>query len=649
MSRKLLFFAFYLTVNGIVCVTPLLAAADSIPVPDVVVTASQESDELSNLANTTIITEAQIKNSGAADLVQLLQGQPGVQIYNTVGDPDQATFSLRGFGENAVSNTLILIDGRRLTNPDLGSTNLSTIPLSRIQRIEIFPGSAGVLYGDQAVGGVINIITKQNDTLNGDAGIQYGSYQTINTYASVANTFDNGFNLQFDGVTRNTDHYRDHNTLTAGNGSARAGYRYDSGSAFVQYQYNQYDLELPGALTESQVSEDRRQAGTYSENDFVNNTNNIFSSGFEQWLTSDWQVQADISQLWMQGDSIVTGIEGAQVRNITQLNPLLIGHYRFLKQDSTLKIGANLEHDEYHYETPLFSLFNVNDTQMTQSLYTQWQFPLSERLKAIVGIRGAWLNGTLNENNFNDHALVSEIGGYYAFSPQLNGYLRRSGNYRFPKADEQNNFDTDQTITVLKPQTGVSYETGFNWQERHSGITASLYELNLRNEIAYAPPDNDSDGRPTNRNLDPTERRGVLLSGFYDFTEVWRLLTDYSFVNGRYSSGPFEGNRIPLVAKNMARLATRYDFSSQWQFYTEALITGRTYASGDDTNQAPVAGYTIYNANLGYHNKAWDLITRINNITGKEYYNYVIYMSPDQYYYPADNRNILVTLRYKFL
>ncbi len=68
---------------------------------------------------------------------------------------------MRGFGDASVTRVLVLVDGRRVNRPDLAGTNWLQVPVEDVERVEVVRGPASVLYGDHAVGGVINIITKK--------------------------------------------------------------------------------------------------------------------------------------------------------------------------------------------------------------------------------------------------------------------------------------------------------------------------------------------------------------------------------------------------------------------------------------------------------------------------------------------------------
>ena len=114
-------------------------------------------------ASTSVVTAEDIARSPGRMIQYLLSQEVGVQTISTASGKNGAgtTVDLRGFGATASSNTLVLLNGRRLTDIDQSGIDFSTIPRNSIQRIEITRGNSGaVLYGDGAVGGVINIITK---------------------------------------------------------------------------------------------------------------------------------------------------------------------------------------------------------------------------------------------------------------------------------------------------------------------------------------------------------------------------------------------------------------------------------------------------------------------------------------------------------
>ena len=110
-----------------------------------------------------MITAEEIAHSPAQTLQEIIAQVPGVQLTSLFGGVNGAKTSvdLRGFGAFATSNTLVLINGRRLNDIDMAGVDFSTIPRDSIERIEITRGNSGaVLYGDNAVGGVINIVLK---------------------------------------------------------------------------------------------------------------------------------------------------------------------------------------------------------------------------------------------------------------------------------------------------------------------------------------------------------------------------------------------------------------------------------------------------------------------------------------------------------
>ena len=109
------------------------AAEDSQKLDDLVVTPTRSAQN----GNTTssgliVITRKDIESSASATVTDVLRARAGIEVIDTFGDGSRTLVGLRGFGENAHSNTLVLVDGRRLNNPDIGSPDFNTITLDRV-------------------------------------------------------------------------------------------------------------------------------------------------------------------------------------------------------------------------------------------------------------------------------------------------------------------------------------------------------------------------------------------------------------------------------------------------------------------------------------------------------------------------------------
>ena len=149
-----------------------------------IVTAARDTEEAFEAAgNVIVITSDDIEKSGKSSLVEILENVANIQLSSISGTNQDAQVNMRGFGENAFGRVLVMIDGRRLNNPDMSAVNLNAVPVESIDRIEILDGSASALYGDNAVGGVINIITKEStQPLSLVGGLSVGNNWTTGTH-----------------------------------------------------------------------------------------------------------------------------------------------------------------------------------------------------------------------------------------------------------------------------------------------------------------------------------------------------------------------------------------------------------------------------------------------------------------------------------
>ena len=129
------------------------------PIPQVVVTGTRSEQAITDtLASTTVLTREDIRDTQAPDLATLLRSAAGIEITQNGGFGNNATVSMRGGNAN---HTLILLDGMRINSATTGQTALERLTLDQIERVEIVRGNVSALYGSEAVGGVIQLFSRQ--------------------------------------------------------------------------------------------------------------------------------------------------------------------------------------------------------------------------------------------------------------------------------------------------------------------------------------------------------------------------------------------------------------------------------------------------------------------------------------------------------
>ena len=113
--------------------------------------------------NVTVITAADIEKYGAQSVEEAVRSVPGMYISSTGGQDFMADIIFRGqIPGKSAQNILVLVDGSSINSTtDTGAFNLNLVPIDTVERIEVVPNGGNVLYGEGAVGGVINIITKE--------------------------------------------------------------------------------------------------------------------------------------------------------------------------------------------------------------------------------------------------------------------------------------------------------------------------------------------------------------------------------------------------------------------------------------------------------------------------------------------------------
>ena len=452
----------------------LLAQEKEATLEEVVVTATRDVQEIRKVpANVTVITEEEISQSNARFVVDLLRDEVGVLVRDFYGTGKNATVDIRGFGETGPLNTLVLVDGRRANAMDLSGVDWTQIPLDQIERIEIVRGASSVLYGDNAVGGVVNIITKRPEkTLSAGAQGALGSYHYHKESGSVGGKWG-PLSAMLNAGYQATEGYRDNGFFRAKDVGGKVIYDLNEQiSLNVNAGFHRDDSGLPGGLPKPIYEQDRR--ATISPNDKAETDDLYLTSGVKVKLREMGRIEADLSYRHREVSDFFRSYDFEDRRNLTTwgfvpqyiLDKPLWGHGH--------KLTAGL--DYYSSDSNVDSEYVLSGTvfydgleikKKSTGLYVLDEFSILENLIFSVGGRYEWVNYKVHQTSTNKKDEVRDaepawtLGLDYLFGQKSSAFLSAKRSFRFPVSDELIQFfPVFQANPLMKPQVGYDYEAG---------------------------------------------------------------------------------------------------------------------------------------------------------------------------------------------
>lgn len=637
-------------------------ADDSYQLKDIVVTATRFAEtDPAVPANVSVITKQEIQSTPAMNLPDLLQTRAGINVRSLYGQmATNSTVDLRGFGDSAVSNTLILLDGQRLNPIDSGGIVWSAIPLDAIERIEIVRGSGSVLYGDRASAGVINIITDKSDKPAANISATLGSYGYKAVDAHAAGGWDdNYFNLT--GHSANTHGWR-HNTQADENSLAgRIGHRVDGTDMFLDYATFQDSSGTPSAVFTGQYQTQPDMARYPYDNQRHDGLR--LKPGFAVKLGPDLELDGELGYVkdhyhgysyTAAGTPTYTSYRSGETWSAT---PRLRWRHGLGHLASETVIG--LDYYDGRIGNDIWSSYSGTNhqgaSQTSQALYLQNTTGLTDSLDLSLGARiqsvrqSASDNGAGLDSSARRTRNAWEAGLSDWIGAATRVYAKVGRSFRFPNTDELFGFDPFTYATIfrgdLKPQQGTIREVGGSWHGAGATLSATLYRNDLTDEIAY-------DGTSyTNVNLPKTRHQGLELEGHVKLAPDWQGRLAYAHTDATYRAGSNAGKQIPSVPRNHATLELSWQGGRAGTWSTLVNYTGKQRYSGDDANAlAERASYTTVDLRADWNLKPWRITARITNLFDRKYATYAGYSTAysDYYYYPADPRSLFVSARYDF-
>lgn len=608
---------------GLLLSTSAYSATTMISADDVVVTASRVPQPIQSvIADVSVITREEIERAGQSTFVELLQTQPGVEISSNGGMGSNASIFLRGTNSNQV---LVLIDGLRVNSVTDGRTNFGNIPLAQIERIEILRGSASSLYGQDAIGGVIQIFTKRSDgTPRLNASLGYGTYNTKTAEAGLSGaTQDISYSMNIS--SHDTDGFSAKRIRT-GAQRDNDGYRNLSASGSLTYKIS-LDHEVGIQLFNSEGRVDYDSSNTFKNYaDFTQTTIGIFSKN----KINDW---------WK---STIRASESVDENN------------NFLSQSSVNRVRS--KQDQYVWQND-FSITSGTLTflvdRLEQKLISNTPYDGTERNTTglFMGYIGQFQSHGLQANirKENNSQFGNQETGSIGYGYTFNEFWKFNSSIGTAfKAPTFNDLYYPGGFagklygnSELEPETSRNIEASIKYQSQSEAYSITGYKNKIENLILF------SGARCSDSsyicNINEAEIKGLTLSGSKAW-DTWLLKANYDI------QSPKDANTdklLPLRANRHGSISLSRDVNS-WKFTTELVGSSTRYQ--DTANQFDLAGYAIINFVTTYKiNDDWSVQGRVNNLLDKQYAlatsAYAIY-GLNEPVYNTPGSNLFVSLRY---
>jgi len=620
---------------------PALSGAQTQDLGEMNVTSSRVSSASATSSKAiTIIDRKTINSSHAENVVDLLKGQANIVVSDTSGIGAKAQVDLGGFGETAASNSVVLVDGRRVNSPDLSGTDWTQVPLDQIERIEIVHGASSVLYGNGAVGGVINIITRIPES-GGNISLAGGSFgEFTGTGRMGADSGNTRLEANISGLT--TNGYRDNNFFNRFDGGARAEADLPANiSLHVSGNHHRDRAGLPGSLTTAEIATNRKQ--TKSPKNYSKTTDSFIDGGLN-W-DSDYGLAVAIDGGFRRRETSAnySGFLISSTIHTRSLRPKLTYLANFSNLYLQALTGADLERND-----AVLSKTNIQRKQ--DGYYGRLELGSADhRWNISGGGRTERIRDQFKKNSLQTNAkrkTVWEAGGSIALLDGLRLRLNASRSLRFPLLDEEFNFFTGKVNTDLLPQTGQHYSAGIRYDMKEAWAEVNVSRADISHEIFYNPL------TFANANYASKTRHNVVMaSAHWHAHDLLNLSANYTNTRASFRGGVFDGNAIPAVPRNRFGVSWGADWLQGLSSTLHVSYVGSSVLISDQTNKRPhLPGYVVMDAVVNYDWQGMEMFVRADNLTSRKYSSYGVYssFSGKAKFYPAPGATFRAGVSYKF-
>lgn len=530
----------------------------------------------------TIIDREEIEESGAVNVFDLISGRvPGVLVDERgifsygAGTGAAGNLNIRGLGGSPNTQVLVLLDGQPTTMGLFGHPIPDAYPLEGVERVEILRGSHSLHYGDGALGGVVNIVTRRLAPEEGLAtrvtagGGEYQSYQAGITHAGTVEDFSYSATL----LRRETEGHRPNSGFRGWNGYLKAGWRFsENWQAVLNGWGTDFTVEDPGPVNEPRDDDIREVTrggagltlyNTYEE---TRGALTIYGqrgkhnfTGYEDWKSTDTTA-------------------GLTAYQLVDLFP-----------DNRLEVGGDIQRAGGRGEQPEAGLDIGKYHQIRGGIYLDDGHTLGEALTLQAGLR-------LAAAEHDKARLLPRFGSRYLLtdSTVLHGQVARG--YRSPSIRELYMFPPSSLD--LEPEEAWSSDLGVR---QHFGDLLALdltgYYIDAENLVVYRPPEAQNTGGLVNK--------GIELAAVFTPVDWFEMLASYTYLD--------QNHRIAGLAPQVLKWINRFAWNDLSLQSATTVVGGLRLSAEEEEN------FAVTDLQISYRFEPAAFTFKVNNLFNESY------------------------------
>ena len=584
----------------IVCALPFAASAQtSAPITELenIVVTPGRMDQLRSEAvgDVTVIDRKELERAGQSSVAETLSRHHGISFTNSGGPQANTSVFIRGTNAN---QSLVLIDGLRINGSTAGAINWNTIDPAVIERIEIVRGAGSSLYGTDAIGGVINIITRktgEDRPFSAYANIGMGTHDTVKSSIGLSGA-SQGWDYALSSSVASSKGFNATTPSSSSYSPDRDGYHSNAVSGSLGYQI------LPGhhiGLTAfNSYNNADADGGAFAQDPYkVKTRQQAYSVTSTNTLTDYWESRLRFGFTKELGDDRGYNSQyGSQQKSYSWQNtftPLKDQAVSVLLERLEERALGNINHTQTHRDTNAAGLiyrgkFNIHHLQ--------------------ASIRNDNITG------YGSHT-TGGLGYEIDLAPNWQAGLGANTGFKAPTFNDLYGPAGWRPNPNLLPEKSRNVEASLRYSDDHTTASVVVYQNKIRNLIV-------SDQNWNLQNVGSATIRGVTLTGSKHWGST-TLTASADFMNPQNNDTDRELNRR---ARQVYRLSAEHRLAD-WTLGTEYQFTGKRY--DDVANNTRLGGYGLLNLTASFDfSKHAAIQVRWNNVTDKDYATAYGYQMP---------------------